>query len=89
MNDDPRYYALQQIYGFVAERPGFRTKNNFELLLEFFTEINEDFDNGMKFDLSEKIIGKFGNVTVIDIKSAPMLINKDEFLKWLYLKMYQ
>jgi len=43
----------------------------------------------MKFDLSEKIIGKFGNVTVIDIKSAPLLINKDEFLKWLYLKMYQ
>lgn len=89
MNDDPRYYMLQQIYNFVAERPGFRTKNNFDLLLEFFTEINEDSYNGMKSDLSEKIIGKFGNVTMIDIQSAPMLVNRELFLKWVYLKMYQ
>lgn len=84
MLNHPDYHLLQQVYSFIAERPGFKAKQEFDLLLEFFTEINEDTKSGIKVDVPSKIIGKFGQHRIINVNLAPSVKRRDEFLKWVF-----
>jgi len=80
---------LQQVYNFVAEHPGFKSKTELDLLLEFFSAIHEDFQTEIRLDSPSKIVGKFGSREIVNIKLAPSLRDKNEFLKWVYRQLHR
>jgi len=89
MKNSANFHILQQVYNFIAERPGFKSKSELDLLLEFFSAIHEDFPTAIRFDSPGKIVGKFGSREIIHIKLAPPLRDKNEFLKWVYQQLHR
>ena len=45
MKNAINFQMLQQVYNFMAEKPNFKTKAELDLLLEFFSEIQQDQKN--------------------------------------------
>ncbi len=89
MKNSANFHILQQVYNFVAERPGFSSKSELDLLLEFFSTIHGDCQTGIRLDSPSKIIGKFGSREIVNIKLAPSLRSKNEFLKWIYQQLHR
>lgn len=89
MKNSANFHILQQVYNFIAERPGFRSKSELHLLLEFFSAIHEDFQTAIRLDSPSKIVGKFGSREIININLAPPLRDKNEFLKWVYQQLHR
>ena len=89
MKNSANFHILQQVYNFVAEHPGFKSKTELDLLLEFFSAIHEDFQTGIRLDSPSEIVGKFGSREIVNIKLAPSLREKNEFLKWVYQQLHR
>jgi hypothetical protein len=89
MKNSANFHILQQVYNFIAERPGFKSKSELDLLLEFFSAIHEDFQTVIRLDSPSKIVGKFGSREIVNIKLAPSLREKNEFLKWVYQQLHR
>ena len=50
MENTANFYILQQVYNVVAERSGFKSKSEFDLLLESFSSIHEFFQTEIRLD---------------------------------------
>ena len=84
MKTSANFHILHQVYNFIAKHPGFKSKSELDLLLEFFSAIHEDFQTEIRLDSPSNIVGKFGSREIVNFKLAPSLRNKNEFLKWVY-----
>ena len=89
MKNAINFQMLQQVYNFMAEKPNFKTKTELDLLLEFFSEIQQDQKTGVRLDSPSKIIGKFGSRQIININLAPPIRHKNEFLTWVYKQLHR
>jgi len=89
MKNTANFQLLQQVYNFIAERPGFHSKGELDLMLDFFSVIHEDDQKGIRLDSPSKIIGKFGSREIVNIHLAPSLKNKNEFLSWAYKQLHR
>ena len=89
MKNSANFHILQQVYKFIAERSGFKSKSEFDLLLESFSSIHEFFQTEIRLDSPSKIVGKFGSREIVNIKLAPSLRDKNEFLKWVYRQLHR
>ena len=89
MKNSANFHILQQVYNFIAEKPNFKTKGELDLLLEFFSEIQQDQKSEIRLDSPSKIIGKFGSRQIININLAPPIRHKNEFLAWVYKQLHR
>ena len=87
MDKNANFHLLEQVYNFIVVRPGFKVKKNQEQLLDFFTEIHQDHEAGIRFDSPSKITLMFGSPKIVNIDLSPPLRNKTDFLEWVYKQL--
>lgn len=76
-------YVLEQIYNFLLLRPDFKSKTNFEKVVEYFKVLNQGVDDDFIFEIPDKVVGQFGNKKMINIINAPEIDHKNKFLDWV------
>lgn len=81
--------SIEQIYNFVCEIPGFSKKTNYEKIIIFFINIQEDFSDNINIDQEKTLINMNGKEILIDLFDAPKFINKFNFIDWIFNKIPQ
>ncbi|WP_252510711.1 hypothetical protein [Acinetobacter bereziniae] len=76
-------YVLEQIYNFLLLTPDFKSKTNFEKVVEYFKVLNQGVDDDFIFEIPDKVVGQFGNKKMINIINAPEIDHKNKFLDWV------
>ena len=75
--------ALEQVYDFLKERPGFKEKSEFDKIVEYFRVIHEGAPQEFGVQTFHNVTGKFGNKEMLSISTAPKFTDKTSFLNWV------
>lgn len=75
--------ALEQVYDFIQERPGFKAKSEFEKAVEYFRTLHEEAPEEFRVQALNSVKGKFGNKEIINLGVMPNYTDKNKFVNWV------
>ncbi|MCK4100839.1 MULTISPECIES: hypothetical protein [Acinetobacter] len=75
--------ALEQVYDFLQERPGFRNESDFTKAVEYFRTLHEEAPEEFRVQAPSTVRGKFGNKEIINLGVMPNFTNKNKFVNWV------
>lgn len=78
---------ITQVYDFVKERPNTKDKDQNTIVFEYFKELHEGDTFTCKFMAPHYILGKFGKIGSIDIRSCPKFSDKKNFIEWVIVNL--
>ena len=79
--------ALEQVYEFLKERPGFIGQSKFDNTIEYFRTLHEGSPEEFRFEAPHRVYGKFGSNPVINLKLVPDFNDKSNFIEWVYSQL--
>ncbi|MGE8538352.1 MAG: hypothetical protein ACN6NI_03625 [Acinetobacter sp.] len=79
--------ALEQVYEFLKERPGFKQKSEFDKTVEYFSVLHEGDSQDFSIQAFHNISGQFGTKEILSISAAPKFTDKSDFLNWVNIQI--
>ncbi|RJL73025.1 hypothetical protein [Acinetobacter radioresistens] len=75
--------ALEQVYDFLQERPGFRDESDYTKAVEYFRTLHEEAPEEFIVQAPNSVKGKFGAKEIINLEVMPTYTDKNKFVNWV------
>lgn len=75
--------ALEQVYDFLQERPGFRDESDYTKAVEYFRTLHEEAPEEFIVQVPSSVKGKFGTKEMINSGEMPNYRDKNKFVNWV------
>ncbi len=79
--------ALEQVYDFLQERPGFKNESGFAKAVEYFRTLHEETPEEFRVQVPNFVIGKFGTKEIINLGEMPNYTDKNKFVNWVNIQI--